>query len=230
MPCAEWGCSPLCCSAQQVKNGLAGEGAQNVKQQSAVAFAPSRVHPESPQKSANCYLWATGPNLSVQTSANTTPSALSSHIFASDFPACCARTSSRTFLLRSLPMAASGPYAPISVCKPAQILPQVRPAQSATRHDFYWLILLCISSARVLTSESCQQLPLGHRPHLNVHSRTHNPPAMPLWHSFPCCCLSWLSALPCSSSKVHLWALCVARAFVVLLKLQNAGGGEEYRS
>ena len=37
------------------------------------------------------------------------------------------------------------------------------------------------------------------------------PLAMPLWHIFPCCCLSWLSALPCSSSKVHLWALCVAR-------------------
>jgi len=116
----------------------------------------------------------------------------------------------------------------MSVCKPAQIVPQVRPAQSATRHDFL-LILLCISTARVLTSESCQQLPLGNRPHLNVHSRT-NPPGYASLAPFPLL----LSLLALSSAVFLIQSASLGalrgKAFVVLLKLQNARGGEEYRS
>ena len=201
-----------------------------MKQQSAVAFAPSRVHPELPQKSANCYLWASGPNLSAQTSANTTPSALSSHILASYLRACSAKTGFKVILAAEacqwLPL---GHMPRSQRAKRRRHYLKVRPAHSALPHDFL-LVLICISSAIGITSEIRQQLPLGDTPQLNMHSHTDHIPEYALPAHFPLL----LPLLALSSALLLIRSACSGvlhgKAFMALLKLRNARGGEECRS
>ena len=58
----------------------AGESAQTSQQGSVGAYAPSGVHPPSPQKPGGSYLWAaTGPNFSSHSSENLSPSASCLH-------------------------------------------------------------------------------------------------------------------------------------------------------
>ena len=64
-PNYKWCHAVLCMSA--------GAGAQGAGAQDAVSYAPSGVHPVSPQKLANSYLWAAGLGLNAPTSQVSSP-------------------------------------------------------------------------------------------------------------------------------------------------------------